>query len=199
MPNDFSVSGVILAGGESRRMGVDKAGLVFEGKTFLERIIESMKGIFEETLVVGRRKGDEEAYFVPDLREGAGPLGGIYTGLFFSPSFWTLFVPCDMPFLEPSLYEKLLQARDPGGRRLAAFLSEDRQRIEHFPLLVPKPYLRVVRHRLEIGENSVRSFLNRAQIEGVELGEFERGKIKSFNTPEEYEHLLTQSKEVCLG
>jgi molybdopterin-guanine dinucleotide biosynthesis protein A len=94
-------SAVVLAGGAGTRMGCDKASLVFRGKT-LRGLFDKMLVI--EILVVGREPNGFDSHgadaVLPDEAPGAGPLGGIATGLKRMRSERGFFVACDMPLLD---------------------------------------------------------------------------------------------------
>jgi molybdopterin-guanine dinucleotide biosynthesis protein A len=94
------VSGYVLAGGKSSRMGRDKALLELAGKPLVLRAVEKLRRVCAEVSIVGNR-AELEAYapLVRDLHEGCGPLGGIEAALLHSAKDWNLFMAVDMPFL----------------------------------------------------------------------------------------------------
>ena len=72
------VSGIILAGGKSTRMGVDKADLVLDGKTLLEIQIDKMMDMhLTDIMVSGYRGSSPRIKYIEDLVKGMGPLGGL--------------------------------------------------------------------------------------------------------------------------
>lgn len=97
---------VIQAGGESRRMGKDKALMPFLGKTLIERVIERLSGIADELLVT-TNKPESYAFLglllAQDLIPGRGALGGLYTALSAASYPLVAVVACDMPFASASL------------------------------------------------------------------------------------------------
>jgi molybdopterin-guanine dinucleotide biosynthesis protein A len=105
-------AGAVMAGGQSRRMGSDKAMLRLreDGPTLLERSLDVLRPVCAELLVVA---SDRPAYAglgarqVPDHYPGAGPLGGIASALEASAEDHVIVVSCDMPFLAPGLIERL--------------------------------------------------------------------------------------------
>lgn len=105
-------TGVILAGGKSSRMGSDKALLRIGKKTIIEEEISMLRDILGEIIVVVA--GDTGRYnalqvrVVKDIIPSKGPLGGIYTGLVSSGSFYNFVLACDMPFVKPGLVRRLL-------------------------------------------------------------------------------------------
>ncbi|MFH1691651.1 MAG: molybdenum cofactor guanylyltransferase [Candidatus Omnitrophota bacterium] len=113
MPEIRNFSAVILAGGESKRMGgLDKAGLIVNGMPILQKSIQVLKELFSEILIVTNEK---RCYFfdgvtvVRDIIKGAGPLGGIHTGLSCMKNEAGFFAACDMPFLSGELIRRLLK------------------------------------------------------------------------------------------
>ena len=106
----------ILIGGHSRRMGKDKARLIIDGSSMLERCVETLRKIVPEVIVVGAQHSGESihcARFVSDLFPGQGPVGGIITALSALGRGSHLVVACDMPFLQISILN-LLVAHDNG-------------------------------------------------------------------------------------
>ncbi len=78
------MTGIILAGGENRRMGSDKAFLVIDGRPIIEHILSVFKGLFEKIIIVTNSPERYKSYDVAvfsDALDVRGPLTGIYTGL----------------------------------------------------------------------------------------------------------------------
>jgi molybdopterin-guanine dinucleotide biosynthesis protein A len=97
---------VIQAGGESRRMGQDKALVPFLGQPLIERILERIRGLADEILVTTNNPGAFQFLGVPlypDLVPDRGALGGLYTALRAASHPLVGVVACDMPFLNPDL------------------------------------------------------------------------------------------------
>ena len=99
---------VILAGGESRRLGQPKALLDFNGKTLSEVMLEKLNDSFREITIVTDKP---ELYYNLPVRitgdllqdQGKSPLRGIHAGLSASELPYQFIVACDMPFILPSL------------------------------------------------------------------------------------------------
>jgi molybdopterin-guanine dinucleotide biosynthesis protein A len=100
------VTGIVLAGGTSRRMGQNKAFLQLGGKALIEIVIERMASVCAEVLVVA---SDVRPYVelgvpaVTDRFQGVGVLGGLHAGLEAASYELALVVGCDMPFLNVDL------------------------------------------------------------------------------------------------
>ena len=113
-----AVSGIILAGGLSRRLGRDKAVEPIEGQPLIRRVIERIQPLTAEIVVVVADAVRGEALplqhderVAVDLYPGGGSLGGIFSGLAAAYSQWGLVVACDMPFLNRQLFEHMLELR----------------------------------------------------------------------------------------
>ncbi len=107
-----NVTGIILAGGKSTRMGVNKAFLKIGGCTIIEEIFSKFKNIFSRVIIIANeieRFNFLGAQITPDIIPSKGPLGGIYTGLIKSSSFHNFVTACDMPFLDQDVVEHVLE------------------------------------------------------------------------------------------
>ncbi len=106
-------AGIVLAGGDSRRMGSDKAMLEVGGMSLLCRATTMLRPLVEEMIVVGSPRRSSlplPILYAEDLTPGLGPMGGIQTGLQVTPCDRNIFLPVDMPFLRREQLELLLSA-----------------------------------------------------------------------------------------
>jgi molybdopterin-guanine dinucleotide biosynthesis protein A len=98
-----SVSGILLAGGKSRRMGgMNKALLEVGGRRIIERAALVLRELFSELVLITNSPEDFEFLGLPmfgDKVPGAGSLGGLYTGLSVTEADYGFLAACDMPFL----------------------------------------------------------------------------------------------------
>jgi molybdopterin-guanine dinucleotide biosynthesis protein A len=104
------MTGVVLAGGRSTRMGFNKALLEFDGARLIERLVWTIRPLFREIAIVAN-DADTYAYLGlpiwPDRIPGKGALGGIYTAVFHSSFPQTFCIACDMPFPHPTVIASL--------------------------------------------------------------------------------------------
>jgi molybdopterin-guanine dinucleotide biosynthesis protein A len=106
------ITGIILSGGKSIRMGENKAFIEIEGMPIIKRIHSLFERIFEEVIIV---TNEEELYrnfnakIYNDLFKNGGVIGGLYTGLFFSMLPYSFCVASDMPLLKESVIEYLVR------------------------------------------------------------------------------------------
>ncbi len=105
-------TGIILAGGQSSRMGQNKALMKIDGVPVIERIAIELEKITDELLIVTNTFHTYQYLNIPmvgDEQKGKGPLAGIQAGLKATRSEKNLIVACDMPFISSSLGDFLLE------------------------------------------------------------------------------------------
>lgn len=109
------MTGLILAGGRSSRMGTPKALLPFDGEPLILHLVRKLQGIFGRVVVVaapGQELPDVPATVVRDEVEHQGPVGGLYYGLRAVEEASALVTSCDSAFLEPALISHLTARLD---------------------------------------------------------------------------------------
>ena len=119
------ISGIVLAGGMSRRLGRDKAVEPVGGEPLITRVLRRVSQVTDQTVVVVNEIDRASALplneastkrtlasVAVDTYPGKGSLGGIFTGLSASDADWGLVVVCDMPFLNVELFRRMLSVRD---------------------------------------------------------------------------------------
>ena len=118
MTSNDEVTGVILAGGMSRRLGRNKALELIGGRPLIGRVIDSVGSVADSVLVIVNDDQRALDLQLPPAVETAvdeypdtGSLGGIYTGLVNASTPWILVVACDMPFLNKKLLRHMLDHR----------------------------------------------------------------------------------------
>ena len=112
----METSCIVLAGGKSLRLGYDKVLEIIGNTSLLERVISRVSLLSSEVIIVtANEQTNLELVDYPKLRilcdiyPGKGPIGGIYTGLATSTSFYNLVVASDMPFLNHNLLHYMIQ------------------------------------------------------------------------------------------
>lgn len=189
---------LVLAGGESSRMGSPKHLLPLPGGTTLDIILGRIGGMFGDVLVVGRGyiAPREGVAFVRDIRPERCPLVGILSGLAAIRNSHAMVIACDMPFVEPALIELLVSRTSTGTDVVVPLLGGFRE-----PLCAV--YSRASAGRisayLDTGMNKTTGFF--AGVTVVEIAEEEiracDPHLRSFinlNTPVDYrEHLAPGS------
>lgn len=112
-----SMTGVVLAGGSSRRMGFDKALLPWKGATLLETIVDCLGGIFHRVIVAGSRRDELAARGiaqVPDRLPGSGAIVGIHAALLAIEDPRAFVMACDACYPSEALI-RFLAGYDPAA------------------------------------------------------------------------------------
>jgi len=198
-----AVAAIILAGGQSRRMGTDKARLRLpsSGPTLIERVATAVRtaGAHEVIVVIG---GDEarlpamDARFVRDAQPGAGPLAGLATGLaaMRRDTDVALVLACDLPYLSvPLLQWMIAQPNDDEWDALMPFLPDDSDNgkgcWQPLHALYRRACLTPIRAALEAGERRMTAFLPHIRVrtltaEAMRLHDPALRSTHSVNTPD---------------
>lgn len=183
-----TVCAVILAGGQSRRMGTDKAALRCREQTFLQRIATQLCG-FEERLLSVDRAGRFPAHGfaeVEDLVPGRGPMGGLYAALRACAAPYLLAVSCDMPLFTAAL-----------GEYLCAFVSEQYDvfaavtrmgKVQPLCAVYSKRAAETLHLCLEEGDYRIMNALARLRVKYVPLchSVYPDDAVRNINTPADY-------------
>ncbi|TMG89039.1 MAG: molybdenum cofactor guanylyltransferase [Betaproteobacteria bacterium] len=125
------VSGVVLAGGQGRRMGTLDKGLVpLHGRSMVRHVLDRLAPQVDDILINANQNLDRYAALgfrvVPDSIEGfAGPLAGLHVGLTHASQPLVATVPCDSPFLPADLVARLLAALQKMDAELAVARTFD--------------------------------------------------------------------------
>lgn len=178
--------GVVLAGGESRRMGTDKALLRLRGRALLDQMCELMRNAGASGVIVsGDRPGWQG---IPDATAGRGPLGGVATVLTANPGARLLFVAVDMPRLTPGLLRTL--AHEAGAADVVHFDDQP------LPLLLQAtPGVCAAAHALLDGPppRSLRRLVDGLPARSLPLPEDAASALFNANTPADWAEVIHEA------
>lgn len=203
------LSAAVLAGGQSRRMGRDKALLPLRpgDPPLAATVISRARLVADEVFVVARDRPAYEAFgvpVVPDLEHGAGTLGGIATALDAASHDHCLVLACDLPFLNPALLRWMVDQPRDYDALVPRLPGESRQGggfvFQTLHAIYGKGCLPVIRQRLSEGRRQIVGFFDAVHVRPVEADVIVRmdPDLRSFfnaNTPEAAEEardLLTR-------
>lgn len=102
------ITGIILAGGKSTRMGRNKSFLEFEGLTAIQRTVNLIQSIFCEAIIITNTPNEYgflNLKIFRDIYEGKGPLSGIHSGLINSNTADNFIISCDLPLMNKEMIE----------------------------------------------------------------------------------------------
>ncbi len=194
-------SGLVLAGGQSQRMGRSKAFLPFAGTPLVLRVARRLAQICHPVYVVARTPEtyrDFELPVIVDALPGFGPLGGLHAGLTAISTAYAVAVACDLPFLNVGLLSHLIQCAE--GRDAVVPIVAGR----------PQPVHAVYHGRVaqaaeailqrgggSLGELFGDPHLAVRYVEEDELRRWDPLLLSFFNinTPEQYAHALELARQ----
>jgi len=193
------MTGIILAGGESRRMGTDKAFLKVDGRTIIEQILAVFSGLFGHCIIVTNTPDRYRSYgveLVGDVYDVRGSLNGIYSGLLRSRDEYNFVVACDMPFLNPRLIAymgEIAEGHDAVVPRYQGY---------HEPLhaVYRKKLLPLIEAQIRKDDRRILNLYEHIDVrylteEEIDRFDPERRSFKNVNTPEEYKEAVCSDWE----
>ena len=189
----IAAAGFVLAGGESSRMGRDKALLELRGVSLLVRTVSLVESVVARPTVIGHadRYRSLGLHTIADDWPSAGPLGGIATALRTSEASWSLVVACDLPYLTKAWLNYLV------GRALAAeaadvLLPLTLRGAEPLCAMYHKRCEPAIHRALDRGTRKVTDALAGIQLETIDPAKWEAFDpdgllFKNMNSPADYE------------
>jgi molybdopterin-guanine dinucleotide biosynthesis protein A len=192
------LSGFVLAGGRSSRMGSDKAFLQFDGRTLLARALDRLCAVAPEVRIVGpHAKFGAYGAVVEDVYTGRGPLAGIHAALSSSTRELNLVLAVDLPFITESLLRFLVEQ----ARASDAVVTVPRIAGGFQPLcaVYRRRFVSVTAAALEAGKNKIDALFTAATtrvLEEPELSRFAFGAamFENLNTPEDLRRVIPEKK-----
>jgi len=191
MKRNSNISGIILAGGRSSRMGRDKALLEYRGKTFIEILVDKLNAVFEDVFIISDRKRAFEFAGVrifEDIYKNRGPMGGIHSALKNAPTDRVFVVPCDMPLLNMEI-----------AKEICARITKKALVVRSGEALFPacgfydRTALGDIETALNSGDFSLHGLFVKEGFESVDIEEFclspESAGLMNINSVEDYEKL----------
>ena len=191
------VTGVILAGGRSRRMGQNKALMRLGDEPLIAHVIRQMESVTDELLLITNEPNPYTVLGLPmyaDILPDMGALGGIYTGLTYAANSAVICVGCDMPLLQPNLLSHLTTLLGDYDAVVPCVEAVDRPTpvFQTLSAVYSKRCLPVIDEMLAAGELRVHALYDRIDARIVEPHEwqaFDPQGLSFFNinTPEDFE------------
>lgn len=184
------ITGVILAGGESRRMGSDKSLLPIQGARFIDHVYSRMAALFDEVVIVTNSPelySEIDCRKVPDLYYAQGALAGVHSGLAHAGNEQIFVVGCDMPFISARVVRHICAQASRGD------LVIPNSSGGHEPLhaLYDKSCLSAMEQVLDGGQRRIMLFFDQVkvvEISSKKIKELDPGEksFQNINTPEDY-------------
>jgi len=199
----LDISCIVLAGGKGLRLGRNKVLESVGNRSLLERVITSISLLKCDIIIVTasgqsfpQLTGYPELRIATDIYPGKGALGGIYTGLVASNSFYNLIVSCDMPFLNQALLRYMIQL-SPGFDAVVPRLGN---MVEPLHAVYSKSCLTSIEQLIKQGNLKVSDVLPLVRVRYVEAEEinmFDPEHLSLFNINTEAD--LEKARELEKG
>lgn len=195
------VSVAILAGGQSKRMGRDKAFLEVGGQPVIERVLSRVKGLTDD-LFISANTPDKYSYLglpiVADIYPDKAALGGLYSVIHAARHSHVLVVACDMPFLHVELLQYLIDLA-PTADVVVPLINPPQPETLH--AVYSKACLPAIKQRLLANQLRMIGFFADISVRYVERNEVAQfdPQFHSFlnmNTPEEWEKVQAIAKTI---
>jgi molybdopterin-guanine dinucleotide biosynthesis protein A len=157
--------GFVLAGGQSRRMGRDKALLPWSGVSLLEHAARAVAEAAGSATVIGppERYGHLGFPVLDDLRPGLGPLAGLESALFHTDADWNLVVACDLPDLSAAALRRL--AARAAGSAAGAVVAGSREAMQPLCAFYHRRLLPLVSSQLDGNRLKMKDMIELARTE----------------------------------
>jgi molybdenum cofactor guanylyltransferase len=183
-------TGIILAGGQSRRMGRDKAFLPFGRGLLIERVIEVIQQVTADVILITNSPEQYQRFGLPmytDVIPDAGSLGGIYTGLVSAKTPYGLCVACDMPFVKPDFLRFLCDTVATAD----VVIPRNAEDFQPLCAVYSQTCREPIRQKIAAGRLKITGFFDQVRvrvIDGELLARYDPHDVMFFNanTPEEY-------------
>ena len=201
--NNSDITGVILAGGQSRRMGFNKAQAEMHGESMLIRMIDKLKEI---TPIIAVSCGTTsypniDWLQIPDEYPQCGPLGGIYSVMKVSNTSLHLVVSCDIPLVSTSLLEYIAASATQSNALITVPIDENGQP-QMMCAVYHKDVLPILKQQLDNHVFKMKSLLDLVSVEYIKITKehplYQENTFMNVNSPinlEEARKLWSKQKE----
>jgi len=186
MDDRLGISGAILAGGKSKRLGEDKALVKIGDIPLIERAVQAIKPVISQPMIITNTPKKFDYLNLPiyrDIIPNLGPLGGIYTALNYATDNHVLVMACDLP----NVTTRIIQVLWDRGSHQDILVLDAGFGLEPLCAVYSKRCIPVIKDQIEKGELKVTDFFPKIQkVEVLKLKEIEdrsSGRFLNINTP----------------
>ncbi len=182
------ITGVVLAGGQSRRMGFNKAEAEMHGESMLARMIDKLKSVVPHIILSTGAMTYPNIHFsqVADEYPGCGPLGGIYSALKFSTMSFNLVVSCDIPLVSISLLKYILAQAIEGSALITVPVDHDGQ-VQMMCAVYHRDILPFVEQQINAHKFKMKDLLELVSVEYIKIPRehplYQEHAFMNVNTP----------------
>lgn len=190
----FDITGVILAGGKSSRMGVNKTFLKLGNQSIIERIVDLLKSIFSEVILITNTPEEFRFLQLPlyeDVYKWKGPLAGIHSGLLNSKTGQNFIISCDVPLISKEMIEYIIEYKSDKPIKFCEAAGYHQPLVGRYSKKILKEIEKFISNN-EMSDKSFHCFLKSVDAEIIHPEKLLFYKDELFfnlNRPEDYENL----------
>ena len=180
-------SAAILAGGQSRRFGSDKALYFYKEKVLISWVIDSLVDVEDKYIVANTVYSEFDLKVYLDLISSYGPLSGIYTGLSYAKNDWLAVAACDMPLLTSDYWQSLYKhASD-----CQAVVIRTRLGLEPLAAFYHRSTLQLIKSQIEKQDYSVQKLLPKLDLKTIDISWINQDPkvLSNFNYLKDFKNL----------
>lgn len=179
------MTGAVLVGGRSRRLGRDKASLPLAGRPLAQWVFTALGPLVDECWLISNQPLEHLALGFPvliDLQPGRGALGGLLSAMLVAPGSHVLLSACDTPFLQPPLLEAMLTQARRGGQD--AVVCRSSRGLEPLPGVFSCRLFQRLQAQVQGEDLRLRTLLNSCRTRVLppeEVGRYDAQELSFFN------------------
>ena len=187
--SNSGVTGIVLAGGQSRRMGFNKAEALVHGRSMLMLMTDKLSAITPMIIVSSGSLSYPDIKFrqIPDEYLDCGPMGGIYSVLKASTTQLNLVVSCDIPLVTVEILNYLIENAQESKALITAPIDEVGQ-LEMLCAVYHKDIIPIMEQQLKLKAFKLKSLAKLTPIETIEISKkhplYDEHAFKNVNTPD---------------
>jgi molybdopterin-guanine dinucleotide biosynthesis protein A len=197
------ITGAVLVGGRSRRLGRDKASLPLAGRPLAQWVLAAMRPLVDECWLISNQPLEHLVLGSPlliDVRPGRGALGGLLSAMLVARGSYVLLSACDTPFLQPPLLEAMLTQARRGGQD--AVVCRSSRGLEPLPGVFSCRLFQRLQAQVQGEDLRLRTLLNSCRTRVLppeEVGRYDAQELSFFNvnTGEDSERAAALAREGC--
>jgi len=196
MYND--ITGIILAGGKSKRMGVNKALLKIGGKTIIEKTAELMSILFNRVLIITNSFVEYQFLgleMFEDIHKNIGPLAGIHSGLVHSDTEKNFIISCDVPLMIKEMIEYIIEYKSNKPIKFCEAAGYHQPLVGVYKKEIPVKIENFLSDNDETTDKSFHHFLKKVNAEIIDPQNLLFYKDELFfnvNSPDDYSLILSK-------
>jgi len=181
----MKLAGLIIAGGKSRRMGRDKAQIIFDNQSFLDNVISLVENFTSDIVISSNQNPVTNYPVIVDIYKNIGPIGGLYAGLQAVRNDYVLVLPVDMPLLNKNVLKYLFEHINP-DKKINVFHLNNRPQM--LTGIYHKDVLPVIKEQITQKDYKLQHLLQKVSFNLIDASAFENDFV-NVNSPDELNRL----------